>query len=565
MTVKLPVVPHRPAATPGCPRRVPKVLARSLSGVPDADADADRTEEGAAVRARVCAPEGRAESTGLVVSWSEARGDRDEGTDSRDSSGSWDAELEREYEIEGALGYGATAEVLLGCARGTGARVAIKKIPREFVLRKEFRRIGKEIRILRQLQHPNLIAYRDAFITQRFLYIILEYAEGRTLFDEIQDRRRLSEHEAAVVTRGVARGLVYLHSHGIVHADLKPENIIIGDAVAADAAPPSPAQPPLLTPTPRMSLARITVTDADAVADSEELLEVPRVACPATSAGDTDDTEGELSVKIIDFGLAKMVPSLHQERGDARSGDPRSSERERDDSEEAGGTLAYRAPELLQGGASTPAADMWALGVIVFTMLGGYPPFMSDAGALADVATTGAPFWYFCNSDTPLLRERIDTVDLAFVDECWAGVSDRARNVVCSLLCRDPADRLTAAELLATPWLRDADHLPRTRPAPPPLSSSSSVASSASSSCEPTPVPSPALRALSVAGTPDGAASPCSVGHTMQVLDRVLRDKSKLAAILPPRTLSRPPPPLQPQQQPPDSSSESSSVTPLDS
>ena len=540
--------------------------------MPDADADADAAA-GAEARTRVCGPVGRAESTGLVMSWNETRAGRDEGTGSGSSSGNgssgrWDAELEREYEIEGALGYGATAEVLLGCARGTGARVAIKKIPREFVLRKEFRRIGKEIKILRQLQHPNLIAYRDAFITQRFLYIILEYAEGRTLFDEIQDRRRLSEHEAAVITRGVARGLVYLHSHGIVHADLKPENIIIGDAVAADAAaaaaPPPPAQPPLLSPTPRMSM-RITVTDADAsdAPDAPDALEVPQVACTA-------DTDGELSVKIIDFGLAKMVPSLHQ--------DMRTSSASSDDEgnsgggggDEAGGTLAYRAPELLRGGASTPAADVWALGVILFTMLGGYPPFMSDESALADVATSGAPFWYFCNSDTPLLRERIDTVDLAFVDECWAGVSCAARDVVQRLLCRDPADRLTAAELLATPWLCAADRLPRTRPAPSfSFSLSSSSSSSRASSCEPTPVPSPALLALSVAGTPDDdaaaaiarAATPCSVGHTYQVLDRVLRDKSKLAAILPPpRTLSRPPPPPLS-----SSSSSSSQQPPLDS
>ena len=571
MAVKLPVVPRHPAATPGCPRRVPKVLARSLSGVPDPDTA--EFAAAAASRSRVCAPVGRAESTGLVMSWSEARRDGDsdseggEGSSSSSSRGSWDAELEREYEIEGALGYGATAEVLLGCARGTGARVAIKKIPRAFVLRKEFRRISKEIRILRQLQHPNLIAYRDAFITQRFLYIILEYAEGRTLFDEIQDRRRLSEHEAAVITRGVARGLVYLHSHGIVHADLKPENIIIGDAATAAASDTasgtaSPAQPPLLSPTPRMPV-RITVTDTD-VDDSNTGTDIDdspaEVPMAVPTAADSTDDDGEFSVKIIDFGLAKMVPSLHQERpdGGGGSGSCESSSDSESEAETAGGTLAYRAPELLHGGASTPAADVWALGVILFTMLGGYPPFMSDESALADVAAAaaaaaaaGAPFWYYCNSDTPLLRERIDTVDLAFVDECWAGVSERARDVVRLLLCRDPADRLTAAQLLALPWLRDADRLPRTRPAPP-----SSRSQSRAASREATPVPSPALRALSVAGTPDddgalACAQPCSVGHTYQVLDRVLRDKTKLAAILPPRTLSRRvplPPPSQQQQ-----------------
>ena len=526
--LRVPVMPARAAATPGCPRRAPRTLARSLSGVPDEDADAPQ----GSCRCGLCAPVDRAESTGLVLSWNENRansiksGEDKSGKNKNKSKGGWDAALEREYAIEGALGYGATAEVLLGRARRTGELVAIKKIPQEFVVRQEFQRIGKEIRILRELQHPNLIAYRDALITPRFLYIVLEYAEGRTLFDEIQDRRRLSEHDAAAIVREVARGLQYLHSHRIVHADLKPENIIIGHASSSLSV-----QPPLLSPTPVLP-ARITVTDAD---DADT---IPRIACATTeTTGDAEDDDS-LSVKIIDFGLARMVPSLHQECADPlclsslseNNSSSSSSNNNSGESEskakgtEAGGTLPYRAPELLEaGGASTPEADMWALGVILFTMLGGYPPFMSDADALAEVATSDAPFWYFSNRDTPLLRDRIYTADFEFVDACWAGVSERARDVVRALLCRCPADRPTAAQLLATPWVRAAPRLPRTRAPRPPSSASAS----------------PAL-----SGTPDDAAlaRSRSIGHTLQILDRVLRDSSKRAALPPPRTLSRPPP-----------------------
>jgi serine/threonine protein kinase len=109
------------------------------------------------------------------------------------------------------------------------------------------------------------------------------------------------------------------------------------------------------------------------------------------------------------------------------------------------GTLGYKAPELVRKEAHASSVDMWALGVIVYTMLCGFPPFFSLAEQREDTDFLyNAPFWFFFNDETPELHEAIMAGNTDFPEEFWRDVSGDARDFVSQLLQVDVAKRLTA-------------------------------------------------------------------------------------------------------------------------
>ena len=89
-------------------------------------------------------------------------------------------------------------------------------------------RLYREITILKRCSHKNIIEYLDSYIFGNELWIVMEYVRGRTLRDIIL-RQRLSIKEIAVVCRGVLSALQYLYHNGIIHFDVKCENILVGN------------------------------------------------------------------------------------------------------------------------------------------------------------------------------------------------------------------------------------------------------------------------------------------------------------------------------------------------
>ena len=123
------------------------------------------------------------------------------------------------------------------------------------------------------------------------------------------------------------------------------------------------------------------------------------------------------AIKIIDFGFAKKVTSangLHTLIG----------------------TPGYVAPCILEGVGYGTKADVWSLGVILYCMLGGYPPFR-DA-----------------NRDK--LFQKIIKGKYEFHEQKWSGVSEEAKDLVRLLLTVDPSQRVTAREALQHPWITAA-------------------------------------------------------------------------------------------------------------
>ena len=84
-----------------------------------------------------------------------------------------------------------------------------------------------EVATLKVLDHPNILKLYEVFEDKKKYFLVTELCLGGELFDEIINKGRLFERDAANVILQMLKGIAYCHSQGIVHRDLKPENILI--------------------------------------------------------------------------------------------------------------------------------------------------------------------------------------------------------------------------------------------------------------------------------------------------------------------------------------------------
>ena len=139
-------------------------------------------------------------------------------------------QFERKYDVDWdhALGEGAFGAVYSAVHTETGERVAIKQISKDVVDDPQFE---KEIDALLRLRHngghPNILSIRENFETSKQYLIVMDYIGGKELFDQLCDSGSYSEAEAARHIREVASALAFLHGIDIVHADIKPENLML--------------------------------------------------------------------------------------------------------------------------------------------------------------------------------------------------------------------------------------------------------------------------------------------------------------------------------------------------
>ena len=133
------------------------------------------------------------------------------------------------YLLGQTLGEGAFAKVKVATQIHTNEKTAIKILDKSRLLEDErdVQRLKKEINILKQLHHKNIIQLYEIMERKKRLYIVMEYCEKGELFDYIVKNGKLNEKEACRLFQQIINGVEYLHQQSIIHRDLKPENILL--------------------------------------------------------------------------------------------------------------------------------------------------------------------------------------------------------------------------------------------------------------------------------------------------------------------------------------------------
>ena len=137
------------------------------------------------------------------------------------------AKLREVYRIGKMLGQGAFGEVRVCMHRESGAQRAVKVLRKAHMDEDEKRMFFNEISVLRDLDHPNILKMYEFFEDEKRYYIVTDICKGGELFDEILNRGKFSEKDAAVLMKQVLSCINYCHQNRIVHRDLKPENILL--------------------------------------------------------------------------------------------------------------------------------------------------------------------------------------------------------------------------------------------------------------------------------------------------------------------------------------------------
>src|SRR5678815_3105846 len=140
--------------------------------------------------------------------------------------------LEDHYELIRELGQGGMAAVYLARRRDNGKLVAVKAIRARYLDDPDaLQRFAREARTVADLSHPNIVATESIEeIGDRAIAIIMEYVAGGTVRDRLREYGAFSAEDAERVLRDVATALGYAHRHGIVHRDVRPENVFLEKA-----------------------------------------------------------------------------------------------------------------------------------------------------------------------------------------------------------------------------------------------------------------------------------------------------------------------------------------------
>ena len=139
------------------------------------------------------------------------------------------------YTIERELGGGGMSIVFVATDNSLGRQVVIKVLPYDLAASVSVDRFKREIMLSAALQHPNIVPVLSSGQTERLPYFIMPYVEGESVRARMA-RGPLSVRETVSILKDVSRALAYAHGRGIIHRDIKPDNILLsgGEAVVTD-------------------------------------------------------------------------------------------------------------------------------------------------------------------------------------------------------------------------------------------------------------------------------------------------------------------------------------------
>jgi serine/threonine-protein kinase len=140
------------------------------------------------------------------------------------------AALRAHYALEREVGRGGMATVYLARDVRHGRQVAVKVLHPELAAVLGAARFLAEIRTTAALQHPHILPLFDSGEAEGQLYYVMPFVEGETLRGRLRRERQLPVADAVRLATEVASALDYAHRHGVIHRDIKPDNILLGDA-----------------------------------------------------------------------------------------------------------------------------------------------------------------------------------------------------------------------------------------------------------------------------------------------------------------------------------------------
>lgn len=135
--------------------------------------------------------------------------------------------LEERYDVQKktVLGTGSTSVVYEAACKRTGRRVAVKSLRKQELQVEELRRARVEVAIHQDLDHPSIVRLEDTYESGEFIHMVMETLPGGSLWDRLE-KGAFSEREAAMVMSRLLGALDHLHRQGIMHRDVKPENVV---------------------------------------------------------------------------------------------------------------------------------------------------------------------------------------------------------------------------------------------------------------------------------------------------------------------------------------------------
>jgi serine/threonine-protein kinase len=305
------------------------------------------------------------------------------------------------YDVLDELGHGGMATVYRAHDKRLGRDVAIKVLhPHLRESREIAHRFAAEAKAVAKLRHPNIVEVFDVSgqdDDEQFL--VVELVRGRTLRQILQQRGALPPEIAVAISVELLSALVHAHASGVVHRDVKPENVLVEHR-------PAPAHA-----SEARSLDDGAAGASGASASSSRFPTAQTAPESRRSNPASSEPGARVAVKLTDFGIAKLLDA----QGVTSTG-------------QVLGSPAHMAPEQIEGGEVDGRADVFGMGVLLYECLVGHLPFEG-------------------NNPAQVLRRVLDGIypsaerERPLVGKAWSRLVDRA-------LARRPEDRFESAQAM---------------------------------------------------------------------------------------------------------------------